>query len=44
MEDIAILTVASSSAKTSGIKLENVPLDELGRAKKIVVDKKTPQS
>jgi chaperonin GroEL len=39
MEDIAILTGGKFLSEDLGIKLENVPLDELGRAKKIVVDK-----
>ena len=39
MEDIAILTGGKFLSEDLGIKLENVPIDELGRAKKIVVDK-----
>ncbi len=39
LEDIAILTGARFIAKDIGIKLENVDLSDLGRAKKVVVDK-----
>jgi len=40
MEDVAILTGrASSSAKISVSNVEKVELDDLGRAKKIVIDK-----
>ncbi len=38
-EDIAILTGAKFITEDLGIKLENVTLDDLGRAKSIVVDK-----
>src|SRR6186997_554699 len=39
LEDIAILTGGKSLTEDLGIKLENVHIEDLGRAKKIVVDK-----
>src|SRR5262244_2144490 len=39
LEDIAILTGGKSLTEDLGIKLENVQLEDLGRAKKIVIDK-----
>jgi chaperonin GroEL len=39
LEDIAILTGGRLIAEELGIKLENVTLNDLGRAKRIVVDK-----
>ncbi|MGI6088064.1 MAG: chaperonin GroEL [Kiritimatiellia bacterium] len=39
LEDIAILTGGKCLTEDLGIKLENVKLDELGRAKRITVDK-----
>ena len=39
LEDIAILTGGRLIAEELGIKLENVTLSDLGRAKRIVVDK-----
>jgi chaperonin GroEL len=39
LEDIAILTGGRVIAEELGIKLENVSLNDLGRAKKVVVDK-----
>src|SRR5438067_549524 len=39
MEDIAIVTGGRAITEDLGIKLENVKLEELGRAKKIVIDK-----
>src|SRR5262245_7809835 len=39
LEDIAILTGGKCITEDLGIKLENVTLDDLGRAKSIVVDK-----
>jgi len=39
LEDIAILTGGKAITEDLGIKLENVDIDELGRAKKIKVDK-----
>lgn len=39
LEDIAILTGGTVISEDLGIKLENVKIEDLGRAKKIVVDK-----
>ena len=39
LEDIAILTGGKSIAEELGMKLENLTLNELGRAKRIVIDK-----
>src|SRR3989304_6664413 len=39
LEDIAILTGGRVIAEELGIKLENVTLKDLGRAKRIIVDK-----
>jgi chaperonin GroEL len=39
LEDIAILTGGKSITEDLGIKLENVKVEDLGRAKRIVVDK-----
>ncbi|MCH8091438.1 MAG: chaperonin GroEL [Proteobacteria bacterium] len=39
LEDIAILTGAEVVSEDLGIKLENVKLDMLGRAKKVTIDK-----
>src|ERR1700744_2052290 len=39
LEDIAVLTGGKLLTEDLGIKLENVQLDDLGRAKRIVVDK-----
>src|SRR3954467_4815216 len=39
LEDIAILTGGQAIFEELGIKLENVELNQLGRAKKVVVDK-----
>jgi chaperonin GroEL len=39
LEDIAILTGGKFLSEDLGIKLENVQIDDLGRAKKIVIDK-----
>jgi chaperonin GroEL len=39
MEDIAILTGGKAITEDLGIKLENVRFEELGRAKKVVIDK-----
>ncbi len=39
LEDIAILTGGQMIAEDLGIKLENVSLNDLGRAKRVVVDK-----
>jgi chaperonin GroEL len=39
LEDIAILTGGKAITEDLGIKLENIKLEDLGRAKKIVIDK-----
>ena len=39
LEDIAILTGGKALTEDLGIKLEKIKLDDLGRAKKVVVDK-----
>src|SRR5712672_3440822 len=39
LEDIAILTSGKSIMEETGIKLEGVRLDDLGRAKRVTVDK-----
>jgi len=39
LEDIAALTGGKAITEDLGIKLENIKLDDLGRAKKVVVDK-----
>src|SRR5437870_7811532 len=39
MEDIAIITGGKLITEDLGIKLENVKIEDLGRAKRIVVDK-----
>jgi len=39
LEDIAILTGGRAITEDLGIKLENIKLDDLGKAKKIVIDK-----
>jgi len=39
LDDIAILTGGKSLTEDLGIKLENVQVEDLGRAKKIVIDK-----
>jgi chaperonin GroEL len=39
LEDIAILTNGTSISEEMGIKLENIKLDDLGRTKRVVVDK-----
>lgn len=41
MEDIAILTGGKFISEDLGIKLENITLDDLGRAKRVSVDKDT---
>jgi chaperonin GroEL len=41
MQDIAILTGGQLIAEELGIKLENVALDQLGNAKRVVMDKDT---
>src|SRR5467141_3945363 len=39
LEDIAILTGGKALTEDLGIKLENIKLDDLGKAKKVVIDK-----
>ena len=39
LEDLAILTGGEAIFEARGIKLENLPLTDLGRAKKIIIDK-----
>ncbi len=39
LEDVAVLTGGKAITEDLGIKLENIKLDDLGRAKKLVVDK-----
>src|ERR1700748_1138770 len=39
MEDIAVLTGGKAITEDLGIKLENVKLEDLGRAKKVTIDK-----
>ena len=39
LEDIAILTGGRSISEEMGIKLENIQISDLGRAKRIVIDK-----
>ena len=41
LQDIAILTGGKTISEDLGIKLENVRLEDLGRAKKIVLDKES---
>ncbi|CAH1696025.1 chaperonin GroEL [Hyphomicrobiales bacterium] len=41
LEDIAILTAGQVISEDLGIKLENVTLAQLGRAKKVVIEKET---
>ena len=39
LEDIAILTGGTAIFESLGIKLENMPISDLGRAKKVIIDK-----
>ena len=39
LEDIAVLTGGKAISEDLGIKLENVKIEELGRAKKVTIDK-----
>jgi chaperonin GroEL len=41
LEDIAILTGGKAITEDLGIKLENLKVDDLGKAKKITIDKET---
>ena len=44
LQDIAVLTGGQLISEDLGIKLENVTLDMLGRAKKVTISKETPPS
>lgn len=44
LEDIAILTGGQVISEDLGMKLENATVQQLGRAKKVTVDKETPPS
>jgi chaperonin GroEL len=39
LQDIAILTKANAISEDLGIKLENIKIEDLGRAKRVVIDK-----
>src|SRR5579862_4785762 len=39
LEDIAVLTGGKAISEDLGVKLENVKLEDLGRAKKVIIDK-----
>jgi chaperonin GroEL len=39
LEDIAILTAGKAITEDLGIKLENIKIDDLGKAKKVTIDK-----
>lgn len=39
LEDIAILTGGTAVFEALGLKLENLPISDLGRAKKVIIDK-----
>jgi len=39
LEDVAILTGGTAVFEALGIKLENLPISDLGRAKKVIIDK-----
>jgi chaperonin GroEL len=41
LEDIAVLTGGKVISEDLGVKLENVKLDELGRAKRVTIDKES---
>jgi chaperonin GroEL len=41
MEDIAVLTGGRAITEDLGIKLENITMDDLGTAKKVIIDKET---
>ena len=41
LQDIAMLTGGKAISEDLGVKLENVKVEDLGRAKKAVVDKAT---
>ena len=39
LEDIAVLTGGKAVTEDLGIKLENIKIEDLGQAKKVVIDK-----
>ena len=39
LEDLAILTAGKLLSEDLGIKLENITMEDLGRAKRVVIDK-----
>ncbi|MGE0606747.1 MAG: chaperonin GroEL [Pirellulales bacterium] len=39
MEDIAIMTGATAVFESLGLKLDNLPITDLGRAKRVIIDK-----
>src|SRR5689334_24866300 len=39
LEDIAVLTGGKAITEDLGVKLENVKIEELGRAKRVIIDK-----
>jgi chaperonin GroEL len=41
LDDIAVLTDGKMLAEELGIRLENVPLDDLGTAKRVLIDRET---
>jgi chaperonin GroEL len=41
LDDIAVLTNGKMLAEELGIRLENVPLDDLGTAKRVLIDRET---
>jgi chaperonin GroEL len=41
LEDVAILTGGRAISEEMGVKLENIKLEDLGRAKRVVIDKDT---
>ncbi|MBZ9763391.1 chaperonin GroEL [Mesorhizobium sp. CA8] len=41
LEDIAVLTAGQMISEDLGVKLENVTIDMLGRAKRVLIDKET---
>lgn len=42
LEDLAVLTGGRLIAEELGVKLANVTLEDLGRAKRVVADTRTP--
>ena len=39
LEDLAILTGGTAVFESLGLKLESLPITDLGRAKKVIIDK-----